>query len=80
MKNVVKITESDLIRIVKRVVNEQSTKKIMVSIDCEKFTINKLKLTPNQITEFCNGLGGGGSPGTGGGGGKVSISPLVGGI
>jgi hypothetical protein len=72
MKKIVRLTESDLTRIVKRVINEQTVKTVTMKLDCDKETIEGLPLSPEQIKNFCwsgrfGQPGGGGSKPSGGG-------------
>ena len=75
MKRILKLNESDLNRIVRRVINEQSEKTVSMKLDCDKKTIEGFKLSQEQLTNFCysgrwGAPGGGGPrPTTGGGGG-----------
>ena len=70
MKKIIRITESDLARIVKRVINENTISKTL-TIDCTSKLIGGLALTDQQFKTWCvkpqgagtstTNLGGGGS-------------------
>jgi hypothetical protein len=40
MKRKIRLTESDLTRLIKRVISEQTTKDVTVKVDCTKKTVN----------------------------------------
>ena len=61
MKKIVRLTESDLTRIVKRIISEQ-TKTVSVSVDCTKQTVNGISV-PDLAKQLCQSGGGSTSPG-----------------
>ena len=78
MKKTIRLTESDLTRIVKRVINEQTVKTVTMKLDCDKETIEGLSLSPEQIKNFCwsgrfGQPGGGGSRPSGGGSSPIGM-------
>ena len=60
MKKVVRLTESDLIKLVKRVIKEEEEnqtpappRNITLSLDCGKKTVSGLALTSQMIDKWC---------------------------
>ena len=78
MKKIIRLTENDLTRIVKRVINEQTVKTVTMKLDCDKETIEGLSLSPEQIKNFCRS-GRFGQPGGGGSRPSGGSSKIVGG-
>lgn len=53
MKNI-KLTESDLLNIIKRVINEESTSiRKTISLNCDNDTADGTRLTSQQISKWC---------------------------
>ena len=50
----VRLTESDLMRIVKRIINEGAVQKNIL-LDCAARTADGTQLTAEQITKWCSG-------------------------
>ena len=53
MKRIVKLNESDLARIVRKVIQEGTISKT-VTIDCTKKTMDSLPMSSAQLTKYCN--------------------------
>jgi hypothetical protein len=59
MKKIVRLTESDLIKLVKRVIKEEENqtpappRNITLSLDCGKKTVSGLALTSQMIDKWC---------------------------
>ena len=66
MKRIVKLNESDLERIVRRIIKEGTISKT-VTIDCTKKTIDGLPTSDAQYKKYCD-FGGGKFSGSGAGG------------
>ena len=50
----VKLTESDLLKIIKRVINEESTSiRKTISLNCANNTADGTRLTSQQISKWC---------------------------
>jgi hypothetical protein len=50
----IKLTESDLLNIIKRVINEESTSiRKTISLNCDNDTADGTRLTSQQISKWC---------------------------
>jgi hypothetical protein len=58
MKKVLRLTESDLIKLVKRIVKEDvsstpTTTQKTISLDCARKTADNIALTTQQVNKWC---------------------------
>lgn len=53
MKRKIRLTESELTRLIKRVISEQTTKQVTVTIDCTANTLDTMAMTQPMITKYC---------------------------
>jgi len=53
MKRKIRLTESELYRLIRRVISEQTTKQVTVTVDCTAKTLDTMAMTAPMITKYC---------------------------